>query len=472
MATTEELKQFRTELYSALPHRADATMDLLDALTGNTHARSVVELSLSAQFRRGHGSVHDAIDAFFAPQDVHREERERRALERTFRQVVGPLIPKPSEDRPYFLWAVDSLPIARPHAPTLFDRSYVHEAQAVPGRSPVTIGHEYALAVALPERGPGEPPWTPVLSARRVAWHQTPAKVAAAQIVALAEDKSMGWSGQLSVVVADSRYSVSPYLSPVEALQDVVIITRLRSDRVLYRQPPPRLPGKRGRPKRYGEAFRLGDKATHVPPDASTTLEIQRGKRALTVTVDVWYDLLLVGDDGNGRCVHTITLARTSVRDAAGERVYPRDLWLSVAGVRRRELSPQQIYEAYDRRFDEEHTHRFCRRNLLFDTFQTPETEHEESWVTLVTLAYNQLYAARSLANHLPRPWERPSTAASAPLSITPTMVQRDWPRIFALVGTPACPPQPRGKSPGRSLGDASGRRYRWPLARGQPKSA
>jgi len=39
-----QLEQFRLEVYHSFDHRADATMEVLDALTGNTSARSVVEL--------------------------------------------------------------------------------------------------------------------------------------------------------------------------------------------------------------------------------------------------------------------------------------------------------------------------------------------------------------------------------------------------------------------------------------------
>ncbi|BDI15156.1 hypothetical protein ANSO36C_09580 [Nostoc cf. commune SO-36] len=39
--------------------------------------------------------------------------------------------------------------------------------------------------------------------------------------------------------------------------------------------------------------------------------------------------------------------------------------------------------------------------------FQTPDVKHEENWIQLVILAYVQLWAAKQLATHLPRPWER-----------------------------------------------------------------
>jgi hypothetical protein len=57
-----QLEQLRNELYAWFPHRADALMDLFDALSSNTTARLVGELSLNLCFRRRYGSMHDSIE--------------------------------------------------------------------------------------------------------------------------------------------------------------------------------------------------------------------------------------------------------------------------------------------------------------------------------------------------------------------------------------------------------------------------
>lgn len=56
---TSNLEQFRTDLYDLLPYRRDTLLDLLDALSSNTPARSVVELSLRPYFRRTYSSITD-----------------------------------------------------------------------------------------------------------------------------------------------------------------------------------------------------------------------------------------------------------------------------------------------------------------------------------------------------------------------------------------------------------------------------
>lgn len=53
--------QFRREVYRSFEQRADAGMDLVDALTSAPTVRSPVELSESVLFRRRFSSVYDFL---------------------------------------------------------------------------------------------------------------------------------------------------------------------------------------------------------------------------------------------------------------------------------------------------------------------------------------------------------------------------------------------------------------------------
>ncbi len=130
-------------------------------------------------------------------------------------------------------------------------------------------------------------------------------------------------------------------------------------------------------------------------------------------------------------------------------------LWLVVIGPRRRELSLLTIWEAYQQRYDLEHVFRFGKQRLLMDAYQTPEIAHEENWWPLVQLAYLQLWAAREMADSIPRPWERSlprfrseDTTSSV---ASPSVVQRDRERILQQLGTPARSPICRGNAAGRA---------------------
>jgi hypothetical protein len=61
----ERLRQFRQSLIELLPYRADALMNLIDALCSNTSAQSVAELSLNPLFRYQYASIYDGIDNFY-----------------------------------------------------------------------------------------------------------------------------------------------------------------------------------------------------------------------------------------------------------------------------------------------------------------------------------------------------------------------------------------------------------------------
>lgn len=98
------------------------------------------------------------------------------------------------------------------------------------------------------------------------------------------------------------------------------------------------------------------------------------------------------------------------------------------------------------RRFDLEHTFRFCKQTLNW-TLPRPRTpEQADRWTWLIIAAYTQLRLARGLVTDLRLPWEKPLPAHR----LTPGRVRRAFRSVHAVVGTPASPPQPCGHSPGR----------------------
>ena len=59
-----DLDWFRREFYASLTARADALFELTDAvLCADGPVTSLVELTLVAEHRRGHGAMYDALDA-------------------------------------------------------------------------------------------------------------------------------------------------------------------------------------------------------------------------------------------------------------------------------------------------------------------------------------------------------------------------------------------------------------------------
>jgi len=284
---------------------------------------------------------------------------------------------------------------------------------------------------------------------------QTGPQVGAQQVEDLLGEDTLPFGEALCVEVADSAYSVVSPLGPLTAQDNLVTVTRMRSNRTVYRKPAPPEEGHRppGHPTWYGTPFRLKDPTTWGTPDqvATTPWTTKKGRR-LTVHLQAWHDLLMRGTHEVDLHTHPFTVIRIRVVDENGDPVFQRPLWLMVIGKRRGELSPVDAFEAYRQRYDLEHFFRFGKQRLLIHRYQTPTLEHEENWWQIVLLAYLQLWLARSLAHTLARPWERYLPRFKTGVA-SPATVQRDFGRIIRQIGTPAQAPKPRGYSPGRPHG-------------------
>jgi len=449
------MQAFRENLYKFFSHRADASMELIDALASNLNARSVAELSLSPLFHREYSSVYDAIEHFFAPSTPEKTTQEQREHEQGLLRLIAPFLPKP-EQRRYWLFGTDVTYLSRQFGHTVADRTMVHCPNAIKGNKPVTIGHDYSVLSFLPEKdGSAVPPWVAPLIVRRVQSAEKATQVGAEQIAAVVTDETLPFQDALCVLVEDSAYSGRTHLGKVAIHPNLVSVIRFPGNRVVYHkfELPEGEDNTVGHPTWYGERFDLKDPATWPDPDeiAVTTLVTKKGK-TYTVQLEGWHDMVRTGKKDIPMHKHPFTLVRARVLDAEGNPVFKHDMWLLAIGERRRELSLIDIWEAYGQRYDVEHFYRYGKQRLLMDAYQTPVVEHEENWWQIVQLAYVQLWLARSLAETLPRPWER-YLPPSQPGCASPSTVQRNFERIIRQIGTPAQPPKPRGNSPGRTKG-------------------
>jgi hypothetical protein len=110
----------------------------------------------------------------------------------------------------------------------------------------------------------------------------------------------------------------------------------------------------------------------------------------------------------------------------------PRALWLwwHGPGV----PDPGLLWRACVRRFDLEHTRRFCKQTLGWATPRPRRPEQADRWIWLVVAAYTELRLARPGVADRRLPWERPLPAGR----LTPRRVRRDLPQVLAALGSPA----------------------------------
>ena len=465
--STSQLEQFRQAIYEAFDLRRDALMELIDALSSTPNARSVVELSLSSLFRREYSSVYDAIAHLFQPSEPEKANEERRTWEQKWMRLIASYLPKPQE-RKFWLFGIDVVPIPRLFSPTLPDRTFVYQPNTISGNKPVTIGHQYSHLVFFPEKfNADDAPWTVPLIVRRIHSDEKATTVGFEQIETLIKDETLPFHDELCVNVADSTYSAVTHLGPLmkQGHDNLVIVARSRNNRVFYRQAAPvKEKNGPGHPTWYGERFDLKDPDTWGDPDEVEEIPFTtRTGRNYLVKLEGWYDLLMTGRREWPMHQFPFTLVRVRVLDEAGNQVFKRTMWLIVIGKQRRKLSIREAWKAYGQRYDVEHYFRLGKQRLLERAYQTSDDEHEENWMYVVALSKMQLWLARDLAQSLPRPWERHLPEVDRKTA-GPSFVQRDFGRIIRQIGTPARPPKPRGNSPGRAEGEKQPPRERHPV--------
>ena len=458
---------WRTQLYHALGSRRSSVMDLLDSLASNLQASTVPELSLNPLFRRNYNSLYKGIQDFLPP--LNHPDYEK-AVDGLF-SVVSATVPAPV-NRKFYLFGVDVTPCPRPYSATLADKTYIYQPNPIKGNKPINIGHAYSGVAALPERGEtGNTPWTIPLSGQRVPSGEKDISVASKQLKTILNNSSVPWKGKLSVLVVDSLYSQRGFLGEQVQEENLVTISRVRSNRVFYRQfiPPDPRTKSSGHPRWYGDKFDLKDEITRGEPDEviHSTFTTKRGRK-LNLKISGWNQLLMRGTKNYKMHKHPFRLLQVVVSDDTGKAVW-KPMWLIVIGSRRHELSLLECHQAYGQRYDLEHLFRFGKQKLLMTAYSTPEVHHEENWFQLTLLAYVNLWKARKLATVLPRPWESYLTQTEV-VKITPSLVQRDFYRIISQLGTPAQSPKRRGYFPGRIKGEKKLPRTRHQVIKKQSK--
>ena len=423
------LAGFRAELYGSFVRARDALFEVGDALASHPAARSFVELSQAACCQRRWPSLYEALeDGRIDPE----------ALRRTFVRHLPP-----AEAGGRLVLGVDARSISRPDARTAPDRTLVHVADVPRGAAPVRPGWQFSAVVALPAQPSS---WVYYLDTARITSRDTAAEVAAARLRAL-----LPTLPERPVVLLDAGYGTLPWLRATADLACDQLV-RLSPARVFYRPAPPPT-RRRGRPRGDGDRFKCADPATHHAPCAAWEGVDPAGR---PVTIRAWDDLHL--KEWRGRDLAVVRVVRAV---GAGERRAWQEAWFWWPGGPLPDLAT--LAGLYDRRFSQEHGFRFAKQDLLWATPRLRSPEQFARWTALVAAAHNQLALARPMARCHLLPWE----AAARPAS--PRQVRRAMGRIIAHIGSPARPPRPRGKSPGRAPGAVVRRATRHPVVRKHP---
>ncbi len=411
------LNEFRHEVYGCFKRAGDALFTTLDALSSETAAHSFPELSLSPFFQRKWASAYEAFED-------GKIDAER------LRHVFVQFAPLAGMGQHVFL-GIETSNLYRPQAKTSADRTMVPLPNLPECDHAVRPAWVVSSVVLLPqEAGQG----TFVLDSRRVASSELATEVAASQLRAVVD--RLVQRGRRPVIIGDRWYACAPFLARMSAVAASCLL-RVKCNRVFYRRAPARVPGQRGASRKDGARFQCCDASTHGEADAHWEGTDAQGKR---VEVRCWNQLHL-------RTAREVEVSVIQVirHGASGDRRDPRIswfVWKSEEAAPLAEISP-----TYRLRYSQEHGDRLDKQVLLWDEPRLRTPAQTERWTQVVACAHNQLVLARPLVAGISRPWE---TRRSV---LTLAQVRRAMPTLLTQLGTPARPPQPRGKAPGRARG-------------------
>ncbi len=434
METKTFFQQFREQLYQSLPKRADATLDLIDALTVAGHVSSPVALSEEGFFRRKFSAIYDVLsEGRLEPEGLH-------GLLTEFQPVEA------EHSGEYEVYGLDVTPDERPEAETLAERVLLKAQKD----EPVRLGQKFSWLVRLVKPGTS---WVAPWDVRRVKSSSNDNQTAVDQVKALAAQNS-----RLKVVVADSLYANQVFLAVFLVVKTVIALVRLRQNLTLYEQPEPKPAGSRGAPRKHGPAFKMA----HPRREPDQTSSFSLGRQ--TVRLAAWHKLHL------RKLPDLVGLAlRVEFLKADGTLRYQRPMWLFWTGPET--VALETICRMYLWRFAIEHAFRFLKQHLGLNAHCLTDPDAIQRWMWLCALAYWQLLLMGHDVEDLSPAWY-PRSTQTPERWLTPGQVQRGASRFLLKLGSPAKPPRPAGKGRGRAKGYRPAPRRRYPVVRKSQKPA
>jgi hypothetical protein len=118
---------------------------------------------------------------------------------------------------------------------------------------------------------------------------------------------------------------------------------------------------------------------------------------------------------------------------------HPKPVWLWHSRPDTTAAETGRCWQAFLRRFDIEHTFRFCKQTLGWTRPKIRTPEQGDRWTWLIVAAHTQPRLARGLTTDLRLPWEKPVTD---PARLTPARVRRGFRHLRARTARPASAPE------------------------------
>jgi hypothetical protein len=442
----DTFRAFRSSLYDCLHRRADTLFELTDALLTAEAVPSPVHLSLQPSHRRSWGSLYNALSS---------GRIDAQALRRL-------LAHHPLAESNTPVYAVDVSVWDRCDAECSPERGFYYHPSRHSAGQPIVAGWAYQFIAQL---NFVRESWTAPMDVERLRPAQDANEVAAEQVKAFL-CLSSSEERAAPLFVFDAGYDPVKVQQGLEGVPCQILV-RLRAGRRFFADPSlAGPPAPTGRPRRHGPKMKCADPSTWPQPSTEYTCE---DSGYGTVRVRAWAKLhpKVCSHEGRGSrkplpiVVGTLVLVEVERLPRGERRREPKKLWLWWDGPAE-EPDLELLWRAYIRRFDLEHTFRFLKQSMGWTTPRVRYPEQADRWTWLVVSAFTQLRLARPGIADRRLPWERRYDTGG----LTPVRVHRVVSALLVVLGTPAKPPKPCGRSPGRPKGRLSGRARRYPAAK------
>ncbi len=385
---------FCLDILDSKIRRSSGTSNLLMALASYQEAWSPTALSESPLFHHQYGSITKVLS------DLSRDAAERARVQSLIQSHCWSYYELGAFPIERVRLQTDTTPYAKPHSPTLAQRTYIHVPNTViKGNRPLSIGYEVSFINLS-----AEDKWSIPLSTHRVLPDETASERALSQLKELFEHKDLGFSEKLVVNTLDSKYGNVAYLASAFAHDSLVSVVRARHGNKIWTSTPEHDTG--GAARIYGEQFYLlresrtktyqhpKTKQPHqVYQRAITELEAQQSiqlkgqtkkGRALDIHLDRYEDMRIRTKNGQDMKDKPLDVLHIRVLDAQSQQpLYKNDMFVLISGKRKNEVSTQEGYEDYRHRYDIEPYFRFAKQRLMFDKLQSPDVQHIDNWLLL-----------------------------------------------------------------------------------------
>ena len=412
-----------------------------------------------------------------------------------FLKFIKPYLPAEQflpTGEPYRILSHDLTKLLKPHSPSLPNRGYVVESNSVAQNLSLSAGyHVSVLHVNDPFGGNALP-----LMAKRLEVESDKNAEILAQIEAVMNQDEMPFKDTLTFFNGDSSYGKAAIIAPLHRYSKLVGILRMRGGMKVWTC---HKGGQKdsGARRVYGEKYYLretdkevtdkksGRQSTqssinNLSADETDSYEMtMKNGRAVNIDVKRWNDVLIRGKGEAKMKDKPFDIVHVSIRDKqTGKLVFDRPMYLAITGKCRQELPCAEAQKVYRQRFKVEVNYRFCKQDLLMDKLQSPQIEHQDTWLDIVKISCWLLYVASKEIVQIDFPvWQKylpinknRDTGVGEQAAVTLPQAQKSIHRVFCTFDKTPFLPQKCKKGKGRKKGDTFKPRKVHPIVRKSKK--